>query len=100
MAVTEEANVDEATTAEAKASKETGIYLEEERNKQSYKETMNIVIENISTFGKRNKACKTQLSTTYEAIEPDLLNKYDTFPDDFLKNARIMQMKLIIYHLR
>ena len=49
LAVTEEANFDEAITAEAKASNKMGIYLKEERKTQSYKK-MNIGIENITTF--------------------------------------------------
>ena len=29
-----------------------------------------------------------------------VLKKSDTFPDDFIKNVRIMQMKLLIYQFR
>ena len=45
-----ETNVDEAVTAEAKASNDMEIDLKEEQNTQAYKETMNIYIENINTF--------------------------------------------------
>ena len=54
-AVTEEANVDEAITAEAKASKDLEIDLKYEQNTKAYEETMKIDIENINTFEKRNK---------------------------------------------
>ena len=37
LVVTEEANVDEAITEEAKASNKMEIYLKEEQNKQAYK---------------------------------------------------------------
>ena len=53
MAVTEEANVDESFTAEAKASNKIDIYLKEEQNTQAYKITMNTDIENINISEKR-----------------------------------------------
>ena len=49
-AVSEEANADEAITAESKFSNKMEIYLKEEQNTQAYKITMNIYIENINTF--------------------------------------------------
>ena len=48
LAVAEEANVDEAITAEAKVGNDTEIDLKEECNTESYKDTMNIDIENIT----------------------------------------------------
>ena len=57
MAVAEEANVDEAVTAEAKACNDKKIILVKT---QAYKETMNIDIENINTFEKRKKVYTTQ----------------------------------------
>ena len=51
----EEANVDEAVTAEAKAGNNMDIDRKEERKIQVYKETINIYIENITTFEKRKK---------------------------------------------
>ena len=85
LEVDEEANIDEAVTAEAKDSNDVEIGLKEERKTRAYKETMNIDIENINTFKKRNKLYTTQWRTIYEIIEPEFLNKYDTFPDDFIK---------------
>ena len=61
---------------------------------------MEIDIENINTFENRNKVYKTQWSTIYEVIEPEFLKETETFPDDFIKNVRIMKMKLLIYQLR
>ena len=69
----EEANVDEAVTAESNASNDMEIDLREERKTQAYKETMNIDIENIHTFEKRNKSYTTQWRTIYEFIEPEFL---------------------------
>ena len=48
--VAKEVNVDEAVTAEAKASNDTEIHCKEELNIQEYKETINIDNENINTF--------------------------------------------------
>ena len=48
--VAEEKNVDEAVTAETKASKDMEIDTREERRTQLYKDKMNIDIENINTF--------------------------------------------------
>ena len=61
---------------------------------------MNIDIENINTVEKRNKLYTTQWRKIYEFIEPEFLEKSDIFPDNFLKNVRIMQMNLHFYHLR
>ena len=49
LAVTDEANIDEAIL----------IYLLKEQKTQSYKKTMKL-IENINTFEKRNKVYTTQ----------------------------------------
>ena len=51
MGLAEEENVDEAITEESKASNEMGNDLKEEQNTKSYKETINIDIENINTIG-------------------------------------------------
>ena len=70
MDLAEEANVDEAITAEAKASNEMENNIKEYRNTKSYKETMNIDIENINTIEKRNKL--------YAKIMEDYLQSYTT----------------------
>ena len=77
-----------------------GFDLKEEQKPQAYKETMNIYIWNINTIEKRNKLCTTQWRKIYEVIEPEFLKEIWHFPDDFIKNIRIMNMNLIIYHLR
>ena len=71
----EEANVDEAISAEYKASNNMEIDLKEERKTQAYKETMNIDIENINTFENRKKVYTTQWRTIYEDIEPDFFKE-------------------------
>ena len=58
VALAELANSDETITAEAKASNGMDIYLKEERRTESYKETMQIDIENINTIEKGHKVCK------------------------------------------
>ena len=72
MAVTEEADVDEAIP----------IYLLKELNKQAYKKTMKIDIENINFFEKRHKVNTTQLGTIHEVIEEGYFKEYDIFLDD------------------
>ena len=54
LAGDEEANVDEAVTADAKAINDMEIDIKQEQKIKSYKEKMSIDIENINTFEKRN----------------------------------------------
>ena len=68
LVVAEEANVDEAVTEEAKAVDDMDIDIKEERKAQAYQKTMNIYIENINTFEKRNKLYTTQWTKIYVAI--------------------------------
>ena len=62
--VTDEADVDEVIP----------IYLQKERKTQAYHKTMNIDIENIKTFEKRNKVNTIQWRTIHEVIEETYLN--------------------------
>ena len=55
LAVSEEANVDEAITAESKAKNDTEIDPKEERKTQAYKETMNIGIEKLTHLKREKK---------------------------------------------
>ena len=55
LAVAEEANIDEALTAEAKAGNEMENDLKDEQNTKSYEDNINIYIESINTIEKRNK---------------------------------------------
>ena len=59
FAVTDEADVDEAIL----------IYLKKERKTQAYQKTMNIDIDKINTFEKRNKVNTNQWRPIYEVIE-------------------------------
>ena len=61
---------------------------------------MEIDIENINTIEKRNKVYTKDRRTIYEVIQKYFFEKTDIFPDDFIKNVRIMQMKLNSYRLR
>ena len=66
-----EANVDEPITAEYKASNYMENYLKEERNTKSYKDKMNIDIENINTIEKKNKVYTKLWRNIYEVIQQD-----------------------------
>ena len=61
---------------------------------------MDIDIDKINKFEKRNKENTTQWRKIYKVIEEDYFKESDIFPDDFIKNVRIMKMKLLIYQLR
>ena len=69
LAVTENADVDE----------DIPIYLLEKLKTQTYQETMNIYIEKINTFEKRNKVYITQWRTLYEVTEGAYLEESDIF---------------------
>ena len=56
--VAEEANFDEAITAEANASNETENDFKDEQKNKYYEETMNTDIENINTIEKRKNWIK------------------------------------------
>ena len=64
---------------------------------------MNIDIKNMNTSEKRNTLYTTEWRTIYEVIEPDktrFFNESDIFQMILQKNARIMQMNILIYQLR
>ena len=58
LVVAEEANVDEAITADSKARNEMDNNLNDEQNTKSYEEQINIDIENINTIEKRKTLYK------------------------------------------
>ena len=66
----EEGNVDEAVSAEAKASKIWKLILKITKD-TSILEIVNIDIQNINTFEKRNKVYTTRWRTISKVIEPD-----------------------------
>ena len=88
LAVTEEANVDEAIP----------IDLRKEKSTESYKETMRKDINNIDTYETRTKVNTTKWRPIYEVIyEADI--KGSIFSHMILlKNVRIIQTKHVIYH--
>ena len=59
----------------------------EERKTRSYKETMNIDIENINTIEKKHKVYTKRCRTIYEVIQQDIFDKTDIIPDDFIKHC-------------
>ena len=75
MAITGEVDVNEAIP----------IYLQKEQKTQANKETMNIDIEKINTFGKRNKVNTTQWTTIYKVIEEAYFKESDIFKMILLK---------------
>ena len=78
LAVTEEANVDEAIP----------IYLKKERNKQAYRKTMDIDINKINTFEKKNKVNTIKLRPIYEVIDEAYFINSKIFSDDFLQQCK------------
>ena len=47
------------------------LIFKKERKTQAYQKTMNIDIENINTFEKRNKVNTKEQRTIYQVIEED-----------------------------
>ena len=79
MGLAEEENVDEAIAEEDKASNEMENDLKEEQKTESYKETINIDIENISTIEKKNKIYTKLWRTIYKVIQQHILRKLTYF---------------------
>ena len=84
----EETNVDKDVIAYAKVRNEMEIDLKEERKTQAYKEKMNIDIENINIFERRNKVYTTQCRRIYEFLESGFFLKSESFPDDSMKQCK------------
>ena len=74
FAVTEEANVDEAIP----------IYIKKEWNKQGYKDTMDIDIDEINKVEKRNKVNTIKCTPIYEVIDEAYFIVSKIFSDAFL----------------
>ena len=83
LEVPEKTNSDEPITAAAKASNEMVIDIEEERNKEAYKETISSDIENIDTIKKRHKHYTKQWRTINKVIQLDSFDETENFPDIF-----------------
>ena len=78
LAVTEEANVDEAIT----------INIGKERSTEAYKGTMSIDIEDIDTFETITKVNTTKWSPIYEVINKAYFIGSKNFSDDFIKECK------------
>ena len=61
------------------------IDIKGEQNTKSYKETMNIDIENINTIEKRHKPYTKWCRKIYEVIQQEFFYWTDIFPDNFIK---------------
>ena len=72
LAVTEEANVDEAIP----------IDLRKEQSTQAYKETMSMDIGNIDTFETRNNVNTIKWRPIFEVIDKAYFKGYKIFSDD------------------
>ena len=90
LAVTEEADVDEAIS----------IYLKKERNTHKCKDKLDIDIEKINTHELINKLNTIKQRPIYEVIDEAYFMESNIFSDALCKNARIMQMKINLSHLR
>ena len=64
------------------------MYLKKERNTQAYKDTLDIDIENISTFEKRNKVNTTQWRPIYEVIYEAYFIGSKLFSGDFMQKFK------------
>ena len=78
VAVTEEGNVDEAIP----------IDLRKEGNTQAYKDTLEIDIEKISTFEKRNKVNTIKCRPIYEVIYESYFIGSKIFSDYFMQECK------------
>ena len=78
VAVTEEANVDEAIQ----------IDLKKERNTQAYKDTMSMDIDKINTFENRNKVNTITWRPIYEVIDEAYFIGSKILSDDFMQECK------------
>ena len=53
---------------------------------------MNIDIKNITTISRRTNYIQLNVGKSTKVIDQDYFKKTDIFPDDFIKNVRIMQI--------
>ena len=81
MDLAEGGKVDEAITTDME------IDLKEELKTESYKETMNIYIENINIFEKKRKVYTTQWRTIYEVIH-QFFDETDIFLEDLITKCK------------
>ena len=84
----EEANFDEAVTAEAKASNDMEIDLKEERKTQAYQEKMNIDIEKLSHMKRETNYIQLNGGKYTKLQNQSFFKKSDTFPDYFIKRCK------------
>ena len=78
LAVSEEANVDEAIP----------IDLRKEQSTEAYKKTMNKDINNIETYETRTKVNATKWRPIYEVIDEVYIKDSKILPDDFIKERK------------
>ena len=78
LAVTEEANSDEAIP----------IDLKKERNTQAYKDRFDFDIENINMFENRNKVNTIKWRPIYEVIDEAYFIGSKLFSDDFIQECK------------
>ena len=76
LVVTEEADVDEAIP----------IYLIKNPNKQAYKKTIDIDIENIDTNELRIKVNTRKWRPIYDVIDEDYFKESNILSDDFMQH--------------
>ena len=79
VALDEVENSDEAITVESKSINEMKPDIKEEKNTKSYKETMNIDIENMNTIEKIHKVYTKRWRTIYEFIQQVFFMKLTSF---------------------
>ena len=77
LAVSEEANVDEATP----------IDLKKEQRTEAHKEKMSKYVNNIDTYETRKKVNTTKWWPIYEVIDEAYIKDSKIFSDDFIKEC-------------
>ena len=78
LAVTEEANFDEAISVD----------LGKERSTQAYKDTVSMDIEKINTFETGNKLNITKWRPIFEVIDEAYFKGFKIYSDDFIKECK------------
>ena len=78
MAITEEADVNEAIP----------MYLKKKQETKAYKETMDINIDKINTYETRNKSNTIKWRPIYKVIEEAYFKESENFPNDFMQQCK------------
>ena len=79
------------------ADEDIPSHIRKERTTKAYKETMSQDIETIDTYQNRTKVNITQWRPIYEVIDEEYIKDSNIFPDDFIKECKIIIKRTTIY---